>query len=149
MVRGGLLTNWCARAAWATTWVSSGVGDASCGLCCCCCCCWSLCNGSEGSEVSSEVILRSGVAWMSPGATIHSIIHIHQPICPFPRGITRKVVYKSTSSAVSNPHARSAWHCCQLMMDRPCWNISGVRCETRNATRETCNELMRIDKVET
>jgi hypothetical protein len=69
-VRGGLLTNWCARAGWATIWrsiVESGVETSvrsssamSSGT---------LGAGEEGSLVSVAVTLRSGVASMSPGAT--------------------------------------------------------------------------------
>lgn len=70
-VRGGLLTNWCARAGWATisaSIVESGVetSERSCSAMCS----GTLGAGDEGSLVSVAVTLRSGVASMSPGATV-------------------------------------------------------------------------------
>lgn len=98
IVNGGLVMNWWARAGWVRSWVSDvevGVEVSERGDSRCWCCGWEggregdrvgvpvpvVVGGSiggvdvdgpadDGSEVSVALILRSGVAAMSPGATV-------------------------------------------------------------------------------
>lgn len=80
MVSGGLRMNWWAREGWETSCcsvVESGVEISERRFSCSCS--WMVAvvvegrgfePDAEGSEVSEDEILRSGVAWMSPGATV-------------------------------------------------------------------------------